>query len=847
LSESVSILELVKRGGYEASLFTTFNATLPFYEEVLLRRLVGAGCRHNVVLMDRAQCAASWASEATRPRRAGHAYTLLPVGAPGAFHPKLCMLVGPKKASILIGSHNLTLSGFGYNQEVTNWVEVAGPKDAEGAALLADAWQMVTQWIQLERGKTADALLDAVMAMASFISPLVASVEPSTRAVALTHTPAGPPLIDQISERVAFDVRRIGIVGAFFDSEWVFIDEIARRWPNANLVVGIDPDTVQVLARSPCAVARFVDVRKLWPERSGYLHAKMIWFDSEDSGGAFVSGSANPSRPAWMGPAESSNVEAVLVRLGHDARVAAESVGLSGLFDLEDLDDVILRNIAERGTTAGAVSASAQVPIWSGVSIVDSGAIRIFRRGSTARIDGAMLFDGDLNALGDFEIPEASGDELVLPARGYVSSVRSCLLYADGAVVARALIHHPDAISASMQSSRQNQIRNALDGLGASEGDISRVIASIERVIFSVEALNEVDSALRKSRAGQAAHDQLSGPESLAVSVSELSKARRKLRILKSGDLSYLLDALLHRLAHGLEDAPHGIDATGLTEEERVGSEDEDEERPTQSVPLGRSMSDIDVARAVSGKARALTKRMAGQLSRASRDPSLRAGAVVQLIAVVALVRELRRLDATPRWRATGHLLVDEKDRRYLLNESLKHLLGSASRMLDEIDGDVPETEEGVQLRVLLLWLAWDLGEELTEQVDRILDGHEKRARLRTNAVFLELLPPIADDEVARAELAQSISRTIRQTPAVAVRAAGWLDRHFVYGAAWSKGVTEGGALRVGGYCRVPGRSNAPRIILDVSDRYVQFWDFDDEVSFERDRVVTISPLSDVQ
>ena len=120
MSEAVSLLEVIKRGGYEASLITTFNATLPFYEEVLLRKLVGAGCRHNVVLMDRQQCAVAWGSQATRPRLAGHAYTLLPIGVNGAFHPKIYLLLGPKKASILIGSHNLTLSGLGFNRENPN-------------------------------------------------------------------------------------------------------------------------------------------------------------------------------------------------------------------------------------------------------------------------------------------------------------------------------------------------------------------------------------------------------------------------------------------------------------------------------------------------------------------------------------------------------------------------------------------------------------------------------------------------------------------------------------------------------------------------------------------------------
>ena len=50
--------------------------------------------------------------------------------------------------------------------------------------------------------------------------------------------------------------------------------------------------------------------------------------------------------------------------------------------------------------------------------------------------------------------------------------------------------------------------------------------------------------------------------------------------------------------------------------------------------------------------------------------------------------------------------------------------------MLDEVDDAIgADTDEGVQLRVLLLWLAWDIGEELTEQIGRIWDDTELKAR----------------------------------------------------------------------------------------------------------------------
>jgi hypothetical protein len=844
VSEPISILDVIKRGGYEASLITTFNATLPFYEEVILRKLVGAGCRHNVVLMDRSQCAISWASEATRPRLAGHAYTLLPIGATGAFHPKLCILVGPKKASILIGSHNLTLSGFGYNREVTNWIEVAGAKDGEGAALLADAWRMASQWIEMERGKSADVLLEAALALSNFIGPLVINAKSPSNVFTLMHSPSGTPLIDQISERISPNVKRIGVIGAFFDKELALVTELARRWQKAEVVVGIDPKSVQLFGTPTPGVARYVDARDLWPKSQSYLHAKAIYFDAGNDGSAFVSGSANPSRPAWMGQVASCNVEAVLLRIGPDAHEAAEATGLAGLFDLAELapslfDEIKVRSIAE--TTS---SESAPVPLWTGVASHDSAEIRISTRGSKVSIDCALLFGGDLQLLGEILQPQALSDELIIRPGDDAARIRSCALYSQDVLVARAMIHHPSVISTSSQSTRQYQIRSALSGLGSSEGDISTVIASVERVIFSDETHKEIETILREHKDKQPNPSSGPGPETLAVSISDLPKEKKKLRLLKSGDLAYLLDVLLRRISEGLDGTPLETDSSGRNEEEQVGKEGDEEPKPPEPMLPPTRLGDLEIAQAVSRRARALTRRMVEQLQLATADASRRASAVLQLIAVIALVRELRHLDKLPRWKKTGQLLVEERDRRHLLDESLKHLLGSAVRMLDEIDyATDADTDEGMQLRVLLLWLAWDLGEELTEQIGRIWEPKELEAKLRGNAAFLKLMPPISRDNAARAELEQSIARTVRPTPEAALRAGNWLERHLRFGDEWGNGFSESPALRVGGYCYVPGKINEPRVVLEVSGDVVGFWDYDRVWRFARDRVLGVLPL----
>ena len=152
--------------------------------------------------------------------------------------------------------------------------------------------------------------------------------------------------------------------------------------------------------------------------------------------------------------------------------------------------------------------------------------------------------------------------------------------------------------------------------------------------------------------------------------------------------------------------------------------------------------------------------------------------------------------------------------------------------------------DETIQLRVLLLWLAWDLGEELTEQIGRIWDAKELQAMLRANAMFLKLIPPIAADDSARADLEQSISRTVRPTPEAAQRAQKWLEHHWNFGLGWSKGFDTSNDIRLGGFCCVPGKVDEPHVVLELSDSIVGFWNFDGIRKFEKSRVLGVCAKS---
>lgn len=840
MSDDVSLLDVIKRGGYEAALITTFNATLPFYEEVLLRKLVTAGCRHNVVLMDRGQCAASWESQATRPRLAGHAYTLLPIGVSGAFHPKVCLLLGAKKATILVGSHNLTLSGLGFNREITNWIEVGGSKDGEGIAVLKAVWLMLREWIELERGKAPEPLLESALAIGRFISPLIATAGDMGSPAVLAQGPRGLALIDQVAERITAPVRRIAVLGAFFDRELALLKELKARWPATDIVVGIDPDSVHHPGNFDSEIVRYVDAREV-ANRAGYLHAKVLYFEAHGAApDVFVSGSANPSRPAWMGGAN-VNVEAIVLQAGTAARSAAEATSMLSLFELPELAPEEFAAIQERNKTI-EIEQQTSLPLLSGFSDGGSGLIRISYRGELMSVTAAVMLGPNQEKLETLAPLEIRDDEVVFRTNVEATNIRSCLLEQNGRSIARAMILHPSILEASSRSSKQYQIRSALSELGSSEADISKVIATVEKVIFAEQSDHEIQMAIRECRDKKDALPVEDGPPSLVISVSDMARMRRKQRVLKSGDLAYLIDVLMRRLSDGLEVQSVEVDQAGRSEEEQVGQEDDGGDKTSDPVDKPQFW-DAEIALAVARKARSLSRKMVEQLKLASQDESRKVSASIQLIAVLALIRELRHLDKQKRWRATGQDLVEERDRRYLLDESIRYLLGSGARLLEVIDKSIDDdADETMQLTTLLIWLAWDLGDELTARISLMWGTDEKLRRLQANALFLRLMPSIAADQDASAELRESIQRTLKPTPSASIQAEQWLILHLAYGSSWSQGQKETDELELGGYCRIFGLDDQPRVIVELDQNNVGFWDFDDVRKFKRDRVVALIP-----
>lgn len=844
--DSISLLDVIKEGGYEASLITTFNANLPFYEEVVLRRLAAAGCQQNIVLMDQAQCMASWSSEATRPKLAGAAYSLVPLRVPGAFHPKVCVLVGKKKATVLVGSHNLTLSGFGYNREVCNRIDVVGKDDEEGRATLSLVWKMVTEWIQVGGADLPPALIESVLSFSKNIT-LISRPSIADASTILQQSPGSLPLLDQIQKIVAGKVTRISVIGAFFDKELAFLEQLHGRWPEAEVIVGIDPDTVH-LPQVGNVQARFVDVRPNFSIVEGgnkYLHAKALYIEqANEDDNVFISGSANPSRPAWLG-GHGANVEAVVVRKGHSARAAAEKLALAEMGSMPSIREEELQAAAARSVVEALDHPSIIGKFFVGTSD-GKGRVTITVDTVEPLIDHVKVLGCDEKILREVSSIQVQGGLVVLALDSDIKDVRSCKLYSDSVLVGRAMVEHPHMLGTAVKPAYR-QIRDALGAIDPSGENISEMLKAVEKAVFDTSSEEQIESEIRDRRGVPPKSVGGARPESLEIKVSELTSRKAKRRkLVEHADIVTLIDLLSRKVGQELREAELiPTDNAGRSEEELVGTEDEaegDGDSGSGARTDGEQVvvADAEIAKTVTAKVGRLVTKMVKKLTGAE-DEEQKARTVVQLIAVVSLIKELSRIERLERWRRARVTLVSNDDRRALLDQAVTSLFGSRKRLIDALSEENEESHEALQLRLLLLWLAWAVQERVPDgAVDTFNNDLPKM--LKTTALFLALAPPIARDEASYNELHGFIKATRSQNPPAVAASESWMKRTIEFAELWSRELGDAPRIVIGGCCLVAD-GRYPRVVTRITDDSVTVYEYEDAPrTYQKRSVIPVQP-----
>lgn len=287
----------------------TYNIDLMFVQSMLLPRLKKCGHPSLTIFADATRACETFNSQRDFLFGLGKRYRLVPVTMRGgfSFHPKVVLLRSDKRATLLVGSGNLSFGGWRENGE--SWLRF--DNDVETSAPLASLYTYLKHIIRLVPvSQSIEAKLKSVFESNKAFSPN----DVSEVSVLLYKPGNAQSLIDMILGQIDLSgVRQVTICAPFFDAEGEMIRQIHRKTgsPNTRVLIQCKKTnlTNKAIELMPENI-EFVPVTfKHQDERESFLHSKFYAFEKDDSVNVAI-GSANCSMAA-LGIPEGGNAELI--------------------------------------------------------------------------------------------------------------------------------------------------------------------------------------------------------------------------------------------------------------------------------------------------------------------------------------------------------------------------------------------------------------------------------------------------------------------------------------------------------------------------------------------------------
>ncbi len=345
---TLNILDaLSEHQDFHSSVFLTYGADLAFFENAILPTLWDKGCRRNLIIMDAERYADTLNDLRGGVSKIGQRYLVVPIrlGRFQSFHPKQILLLGTERARLLVGSGNLTFTGYGHNHEVFTCVDWT-PDQPEWEYLCIQAWQVIGTIMQKwGHVKEARNMVQRIEQLSPWLTHNLVSSSPE---IQLFHS-LDEPLLQQIDRALAGEaIRKITVFAPFLDERAAAVNALYDYF---------HPKTVRLVLQDHHAVGNTVALEKLlksgkWlkihhfqqaDDDQRYLHAKIYIFETAN-GVYAVTGSANCSQGALLSTSADGNVEIVFLRKGNSADIANLLKNRINLQPVVNLEDMSLRS-----------------------------------------------------------------------------------------------------------------------------------------------------------------------------------------------------------------------------------------------------------------------------------------------------------------------------------------------------------------------------------------------------------------------------------------------------------------------------------------------------------------------
>jgi hypothetical protein len=298
------LLEEERYGDHQAvdGLFLSFTGDLGFFEAFALGVTQACGARVTVV-----DDAAVSSYDPRAVRRAGRGYLPGHAACQGAFHPKVVVIAGPARATVAIGSGNLTLAGWQANAEL--WTVLRGNTD-RCPSVLAD----LARWLRElpEHVRFSWGIPETLARVAGELDALLEkTAERADLGIRLVSTSPGA-ILDQLpTERV----EELAVCAPFHDPGATALRALCDRLQPGRLLVNYQPEYAKIDGPALEALLGGWKGQLTFDAESRYRHGKLIEWVIDGQRYA-LTGSPNLSSSALLrGVDEGGNCEIGLVSL----------------------------------------------------------------------------------------------------------------------------------------------------------------------------------------------------------------------------------------------------------------------------------------------------------------------------------------------------------------------------------------------------------------------------------------------------------------------------------------------------------------------------------------------------
>ncbi len=313
----MDFLEVLHAAPASYVIAATYEFDPPFFEEHLLRTDALQAARRILIFLDAARYA-ELAQSGRWVRELNRRYLVVPVSGPrGVFHPKLLLLAGPQRITLVAGSANVTRSGMAYNLELCHVLELGQPEDVgrqdtPGKGAVQEAYRFFKRVARMTRPALVPLAQQVLKEMGTEWKWFAEHADKSgENEPELLHTLDKGLWTQAIARLKGHSISRVVVLSPFHDRDLGLWRRVLGEWPGCGLEVvsqqGYGNVPVDQLSRWRHGRRAACCLFEVSAGAGRRVHAKAVAFQTQTKT-YWLAGSANFTTAALDG----TNVETVL-------------------------------------------------------------------------------------------------------------------------------------------------------------------------------------------------------------------------------------------------------------------------------------------------------------------------------------------------------------------------------------------------------------------------------------------------------------------------------------------------------------------------------------------------------